>query len=151
MTIKLAAFLYKTECDKKGVRTLILIAEHGREEHIHRRVKELADKELMNAVESYCTTHKDMIAADFMYHHSCMSRFMLSKLPADVEGNQNYDSTFVDLVTEMSTEKRAVYYMKQVRDRYKELQIQHGVVNYSSSRTDRLQKQCTAILEKVCK
>ena len=80
-----------------------------------------------------------------------MSRFMLTKLPADVEGHQNYDSTFVDLVTEISTEKRAVYYMTQERDRYKELQFQHGVVNYSSSRTDRLQKLCTAILEKVCK
>ena len=146
MTIKIAAFLYKRECDEKGVRTLILISEHGSEEHIHRRVQELADKELMNAVEAHCTTHKDMIAADFMYHHSCMS-----ELPADIEGNQNYDSTFVDLVTEISTEKRAVYYTTQVRDRYKELQIQHGVVNYSSSRTDRLQKQCTAILEKVCK
>ena len=78
-------------------------------------IKELADKELMNAVTAHCTTHKDMIAADFMYNHSCMSRFMLSKLPADVEGNQNYDSTFVDLVTEISTEKRAVYYMTSTR------------------------------------
>ena len=77
----------------------------------------------MNAVEAHCTTHKDMIAADFMYHHSCMSRFMLSKLPADVEGNQNYDSTFVDLVTEISTKKRAVYYMTQVRDRYKDFRF----------------------------
>ena len=71
--------------DKKGVQTLILISEHGREEHIHRRVKELADKELMNAVEAHCTTHKDMIAADFRYHHFCMSRFIRSKLPSDDE------------------------------------------------------------------
>ena len=53
----------------------------------------------MDAVEAHCTTHKNMIAADFRYHHSFMSRFMLSKLPSDVEGNQNYDSAFVDLVT----------------------------------------------------
>ena len=69
---------------------------------------------------------------------------MLPKLPSDVEGNQNYDPPFVDLVTEIKKdvlEKRAVYYMTQVRDRYKELQIQHGVGNYISSRTDRLQKQ----------
>ena len=64
-------------------------------------MKELADKELMNAVEAHCPTHKDMIATDVRYHLSCMSRFMLSKLPSDVKGNQNYDSAFVDLVTEV--------------------------------------------------
>ena len=129
---KTRCFLCKKERDKKGVRTLILISEQGREEHIHRRVKELADKELMIAVEAHCTTHKDMIAADFSYHRSYMSRFMLSKLPSDVKGNQNYDSAFVDLVNEIKEDvlkKRAVYYMTQVRDRYKEHQIYNGVLN----------------------
>ena len=62
----LASADYKTRCfpckkerDKKGVQTLILLSEHGLEEHIHQRVKELADKELMNVVEAHSQQRHD--------------------------------------------------------------------------------------------
>lgn len=74
---KTVCFLCEKTRDKSGDRKLVLVATSTRQESIYRKAKYLDDAEVLRKIQGFGSNCMDLIAHDFRYHRTCLTKYML--------------------------------------------------------------------------
>jgi len=145
--LKSHCFIRKTERDSKGERQLILVATEQWQRAIYWKAVTLQDQAMLLKIQGMGNEPIDMIAADFRYHKSCLDKFMNRRpsIPScSSSKTDEYDLAFRQLLSEITDiliKDRSAFYITQLRDKYRNMLREQGVVNAMQYRTDRLSKQ----------
>ena len=102
---KEVCFICERVTDRKGIYQKRLIGDFKRQTAVHRQAKLLKDDAVLTKIEGHGKTCKDLIAADFRYHQSCMNSF-LGRSYSEAESvitpdNSVYDQAFIQLIQEI--------------------------------------------------
>ena len=102
--------------------------------------KQISDESIFLTIQGHV---KDMIAADFRYHKSCMDKFRsrhgerAPTLVGDDAQNSMYDKAFSTLASEINDpifKDRSTFYITELCDRYREILQGIGADNAMSYR-----------------
>lgn len=110
LDFKQVCFLCEKKRDSKGVWELLLVRSNDKQKEIHKKAKELHDNDVLLKIEGFGDTCIDMLAKDFRYHKSCMTKFQFRsyKPPEPCTSEQTmtadniFEATFATLISEIS-------------------------------------------------
>jgi len=145
VNLKKCCFICEKERDAKGVWKLILVATEPRQKAIYEQAMKIQDQAILLKIHGI--GNRDMVAADFRYHKSCMDTFMNrreTKCIMPVNQGDPYENAFGKLLLEITDtllKDQSEFYITQLRDKYREMLTEEGVANAESYRTDRLRKR----------
>ena len=131
---KEVCFIWERVRDRKGIYHKRLIEDFKRQTAVHRQAKLLKDDALLTKIEGHGETCKDLIAADFRYHQSCMNSFLgrsyseaESVIPPD---NSVYDQAFIQFIQEIHEplNQGQVFYTSDLCAKYKEFLRQREII-----------------------
>ena len=138
-------FICEKARDKKGSWELIPITTENRQKEIHQKAKNLWDEDILMKIQGFGDEKIYMIASGFQYHKLCMDKFMNKRITNSTGSKVNvFEETLAILISEIEApllREDSVFYLTQLRDRYREILKEHNVENWKDYKVSRLQQR----------